>query len=80
VVDRGYIDFERLHVFTLCSAFFVTRTKTNVLLQRRYSHPVDQTTGVRTGQTVILTASSQRKCIPMPSGVSATSMLRRTTD
>jgi len=39
VMDRGYVDFERLYVFTLSSAFFVVRTKSNVLLQRRYSHP-----------------------------------------
>ena len=44
VMDRAYIDFERLYWFTLCSAFFVTRTKENVLLQRRYSHPVDKST------------------------------------
>ena len=56
VMDRGYIDFERLFVFTLCSAFFVVRTKENVLLERRYSHPVDKTTGVRSDHTVILTA------------------------
>ena len=56
VMDRGYIDFERLFVFTLCSAFFVVRTKENVLLQRRYSHPVDKTTGVRSDHTVILTS------------------------
>jgi hypothetical protein len=55
VMDRGYIDFERLFVFTLCSAFFVVRSKENVLLQRRYSHPVDKTTGVRSDHTVILT-------------------------
>jgi hypothetical protein len=35
VMDRGYIDFQRLFVFTLSSAFFVVRTKSNVLLQRR---------------------------------------------
>jgi hypothetical protein len=52
VMDRGYIDFERLFVLTLCSAFFVVRTKENVLLQRRYSHPVDKTTGVRSDHTV----------------------------
>src|ERR1035438_6732388 len=46
VMDRGYVDFERLYVFTLSAAFFVVRTKSNVLLQRRYSHPVDETTGV----------------------------------
>ena len=56
VMDRGYIDFERLFVFTLCSAFFVVRTKENILLQRRYSHPVDKTTGVRSDHTVILTS------------------------
>ena len=43
VMDRGYVDFERLYVFTLSAAFFVVRTKSNVLLQRRYSHPVDKT-------------------------------------
>ena len=42
VMDRGYVDFERLYVFTLSAAFFVVRTKSNVLLQRRYSHPVDK--------------------------------------
>src|SRR2546422_1445444 len=47
VMDRGYVDFERLYVFTLSAAFFVVRTKSNVLLQRRYSHPVDKRIGVR---------------------------------
>ena len=64
VMDRGYIDFERLFVFTLCSAFFVVRTKENVLLQRRYSHPVDKTTGVRSDHTVILTAIDSAKVYP----------------
>jgi transposase len=53
-MDRGYIDFERLYRFTLESAFFVVRAKTNVLFERRYSHPVDSATGVRSDQTVIL--------------------------
>jgi hypothetical protein len=39
IMDRGYVDFERIYGFTLSSAFFVVRTKSNVLLQRRYSHP-----------------------------------------
>jgi hypothetical protein len=64
VMDRGYIDFERLYVFTLCSAFFVVRTKQNVLLQRRYSHPVDPSTGVRSDHTVILTAIDSAKVYP----------------
>src|ERR1022692_2116482 len=55
VMDCGYIDFKRLYVFTLCAAFFVVRTKKNVLLQRRYSREVDRSTGVRSDHTVILT-------------------------
>ena len=64
MMDRAYIDFERLYCFTLCSAFFVTRTKENVLLQRRYSHPVDKSTGVLSDQTVILTAINSAKAYP----------------
>lgn len=64
VMDRGYIDFERLYRFTLSSAFFVTRSKENVLLQRRYSHPVDKSTGVRSDQTVILATEGSAKAYP----------------
>src|SRR5258708_4378449 len=64
VMDRGYIDFQRLFVFTLSSAFFVVRTKSNVLLQRRYSHPVDKSTGVRSDQTVILTSFESASAYP----------------
>jgi Transposase DDE domain len=64
VMDRGYVDFKRLYVFTLSAAFFVVRTKSNVLLQRRYSHPVDKTTGVRSDHTVILTAIDSAKAYP----------------
>jgi hypothetical protein len=64
VMDRAYIDFQRLFVFTLSSAFFVVRTKSNVLIQRRYSHPVDKTTGVRSDQTVILTSFESASAYP----------------
>ena len=64
VMDRGYVDFERLYVFTLSAAFFVVRTKSNIVLQRRYSHPVDKSTGVRSDHTVILTAISSAKAYP----------------
>jgi Transposase DDE domain len=66
VVDRGYVDFKRLYVFTLCSAFFVVRTKSNMVLQRRYSHAVDKSTGVRSDHTVILTAIESAKAYPEP--------------
>ena len=64
VMDRGYIDFQRLFVFTLSSAFFVVRTKSNVLIQRRYSHAVDKSTGVRSDQTVILTSFESASAYP----------------
>jgi hypothetical protein len=64
VMDRGYIDFERLYVFSLSAAFFVVRTKKNVLLQRRYSHEVDKSTGVRSDHTVILMAINSIRVYP----------------
>jgi IS4 transposase len=64
VMDRGYLDFQRLHRLTLAAAFFVTRTKDNVLLRRRYSHPVDHTTGVKSDHTVVLTAPGSIKHYP----------------
>ena len=66
VMDRGYLDFERLYRLTLSSAFFVTRTKENVILQRRYSHLVDQSTGVRSDHTVILTTIGSATAYPDP--------------
>ena len=62
--NRGYIDFERLHAFTLELAFFVAHTKENVLLQRRHSHPVDKSTGVRSDQTVVLAAAGSSAAYP----------------
>ena len=66
VMDRGYVDFARLYEFTLNSAFFVVRTKSNILLQRRYSHAVDKATGVHSDHTVILTAINSAKAYPDP--------------
>ena len=64
VMDRAYLDFERLYTFTLSAAFFVVRSKSNVLLQRRYSNPVDRATGVRSDHIVILTALESIKAYP----------------
>src|ERR1017187_7714113 len=64
VMDRAYIDFERLYQFTLGSAFFVTRSKSNILLERRTSHPVDRSTGVHSDQTVILTSFESASAYP----------------
>ncbi len=64
VMDRGYIDFERLYTFTLSAAFFATRTKENIALQRRYSHSVDKSTGVHSDQTVVLTTLASATAYP----------------
>jgi hypothetical protein len=65
-MDRGYIDFERLYRFTLASAFFVVRTKSNVLLQRRGCRPMDKSTGMRSDHTVILTSLGSASAYPEP--------------
>ena len=54
VMDRGYLDFERLHRFVLTAAFFVTRTKVGVQLNRLESRPVDRSTGIRSDHIVWL--------------------------
>src|SRR6266403_351546 len=46
VMDRGYVDFARLHALHQAGAFFVTRTKSNMNAQRVYSAPTDRTTGI----------------------------------
>ena len=54
IMDRGYLDFGRLHRFTLGLAFFVIRAKKNLDYSRRSSRRVDKTTGLRSDQTIIL--------------------------
>jgi hypothetical protein len=55
VMDRGYLDFERLFRLHTAGSFFVTRGKSNLKAQRRYSRPVDRGTGLICDQTVVLT-------------------------
>lgn len=54
IMDRGYLDFERLHAMHQANAFFVTRAKSNTRLRRVYSAPVDRDTGIICDQTVAL--------------------------
>jgi transposase len=54
VMDRGYLDFERLHRWALAGAFFVTRARKNFRFDRVESRPVDQGTGVQCDQTIRL--------------------------
>ena len=55
LVDRGYIDYGRLHRLTAAHAVFVTRAKRNLQCRRLHSHPVDRTTGLMCDQTILLT-------------------------
>src|ERR1019366_3610219 len=64
VMDRAYIDFARLYRFTMESAFFVVRMKSNVLVSRRTSREVDAASSVRSDQTVVLSSLSSALAYP----------------
>ena len=64
IMDRAYLDFQRLYQMHQNSAIFVTRSKTNAGLRRIYSHKVDKNTGVKYDQTVILTGFYSKKDYP----------------
>jgi len=66
VMDRGYLDFERLHRLHEASSFFVTRAKTNLKALRRYSRPVDRSTGLICDQTIVLTGFYSRQDFDTP--------------
>ena len=66
VMDRGYIDFERLGRLHQAGSFFVTRAKSNFQASRRYSATVDRTTGLVCDQTVVLTGFYSRKGFEEP--------------
>ena len=66
IMDRGYVDFERLAKLDSAASFFVTRAKSNMKAKRRYSHPVDRTTGLICDQTVVLTGFYARQDFPRP--------------
>lgn len=64
VMDRGYVDFKRLYILHQAAAFFVTRAKSNFCYKRRYSHPIDKTTGLLLDQTIVLTGIKSKKDYP----------------
>ncbi|MBN2291145.1 MAG: IS4 family transposase [Pirellulales bacterium] len=55
VMDRGYLDFARLYTIHEARAFFVIRAKKNLQFRRHHSSPVEQTAGLRSDQTGVLT-------------------------
>jgi len=64
IMDRAYLDFQRLYQLHQSSAIFVIRSKTNTGLRRLYSHRIDKSTGVRCDQTVVLTGYYSKKDYP----------------
>jgi len=64
VMDRGYVDFPRLYRLHQALAYFVLRAKHNLQFRRRYSHPIDRHTGVRSDQTIILTGKYTAEKFP----------------
>ena len=64
LLDRGYVDFARLYVFTQGCAFFVTRAKKNLQFYLRTSRPVDRSSGVRCDQTIRLTGTRTAQHYP----------------
>ena len=56
IMDRGYIDFDRLFHIHQSQGFFVIRAKSNLSFKRLYSHPVDKSTGIQCDQTIMLAA------------------------
>jgi len=66
VMDRAYIDFQRLHRFTEQSSYFIVRAKSNLDYTRRSSRKVDKTTGLRSDQTIMLRGPKSSQFYPQP--------------
>jgi hypothetical protein len=64
ILDRGYLDFERLYTLHQCGCFFVVRARANTSLRRLYSMPIDKSCGLRCDQIVLPTGFYQRKNYP----------------
>ena len=66
LLDRGYVDFARLYIFTQACAFFITRARKDLQFYRRYSRPVERSAGLRCDQTILLTGVRTAKRYPDP--------------
>lgn len=66
VMDRGYLDYERLYRMNQARGFFVIRAKRNSRFRRRSSRPVDKASGLRCDQTVVLQITKSVTHYPDP--------------
>jgi hypothetical protein len=64
IMDRGYVDFQRLFLLYVAGSFFVIRAKSNTKYRRRYSYPVDKSGGVRCDQSIVLTGVKSARDYP----------------
>jgi hypothetical protein len=66
IMDRGYMDFQRLYQLHQERSFFITRAKSNFKFKRRYSHKVDKFSNVQCDQTIVLTTHNPAINYPEP--------------
>jgi len=66
LLDRGYLDFKRLHRFHQAGSFFIIRGKSDLKAQRRYSQRVDRSTGLICDQTIVLSFHRSKSGFPSP--------------
>lgn len=64
IIDKGYIDYERLYSLNLNNAYFVTRAKSNMKFRRVYTHKIDKSTGLICDQTIVFTNYYSAKDYP----------------
>ena len=64
IIDRGYLDFDRLYAIHHASAFYVIRAKSNFRFKRLYSRPVDKSIGVQSDQIIVLEGFYSHKAYP----------------
>jgi len=64
IMDRAYVDFNRLYRIHQARAFFVTRAKKSLDFRRLYSRPVDKETGLQCDQTIVLCGTLTKEKYP----------------
>ncbi len=64
IMDRGYVDYDRLYHIHISKGFFITRAKDNFAFRRLYSAPVDKSTGIKCDQIIVLTGYYAKKDYP----------------
>ena len=64
IIDKGYIDYERLYSLNINNSYFVTRAKSNMKFRRVYSNKIDKSTGLICDQTIVFTNYYSAKDYP----------------